>query len=321
VKILITGGFGYLSNRLANDLSVCGHKIVLATRNQNLTQFSSEKIEVKKIDWDSNSSILKLCKKIDVVIHCAGVDSKTSTQNPKLAYDFNATKTENFVKVASSLMVKKFIFLSTAHVYRTPLLGRITEDSPVENLHPYAKSRHDGELAVLRHSEVTQMEGIVVRLSNIYGAPENYESNCWNLVINDICRQAVFNEKIEIRDRYNTIRDFLPISSFAKVMRFIVNSNNKVGPIVNIGSGFSLGVWDFARFISKRYKFLYDVSVSINTDNHKELNDITWEPTENYLDYSSKLDHVISFKLSEHYFEIDNLLINLKKIKDDLEKC
>jgi len=321
MKILITGGFGYLSTRLAHDLSVCGHKIVLATRNENLTQFSSGQIEVQKVDWDSNSSILGICKNIDVVIHCAGVDAKTSIKNPNLAYDFNGNKTSDFVMAASSSMVKKFIFLSTAHVYKTPLLGKITENSPILNLHPYAKSRYAGELAVLKHSAISQMEGVVARISNVYGAPENYQSNCWNLVINDLCRQAVFNEKIEIRDKTNTIRDFLPISSFSKIIKFIVNAENKIGPIVNIGSGFGQGVWDIAKLISQRCKVLYDLSVTTNLDGLKDFQQTNYDPARYYFEYSSKLDYEINFKLSEQYFEIDNLLMYLIKIKNNTDRC
>ncbi len=321
MKILITGGFGYLSTRLAHDLSVCGHKIVLATRNKNLTQFSSEQIEVQNVDWESNSSILGICKNMDVVIHCAGVDAKTSIKNPKLAYDFNGNKTSDFVGAASSSMVKKFIFLSTAHVYKTPLLGKVTENSPILNLHPYAKSRYAGELAVLNQSAFSQMEGIVIRLSNVYGAPENYKSNCWNLVINDLCRQAVFNEKIEIRDKTNTIRDFLPISSFSKIIKFIVNSENKIGPIVNIGSGFGQGVWDIANLISKRCKVLYNLSITTNIDGLKDYLQTKYDPAKYYFEYSSKLEYEINFQLSEQYFEIDNLLMYLINIKNNNDRC
>ena len=321
MKILITGGFGYLSTRLAHDLNVCGHKIVLATRNKNLTQFSSGQIEVQKVDWESNSSILDICKNMDVVIHCAGVDAKTSIKNPNLAYDFNSNKTYDFVMAASSSMVKKFIFLSTAHVYKTPLLGKVTENSPILNLHPYAKSRYAGELAVLKQSAISQMEAVVVRLSNVYGAPQNYKSNCWNLVINDLCRQAVFNEKIEIKDKINTIRDFLPISSFSKIIKFIVNAENKIGPIVNIGSGFGQGVWDVAKLISQRCKVLYDLSVTTNLDELKDFHQTNYDPARYYFEYSSKLDYEINFKLSEQYFEIDNLLMYLTKIKNNIDKC
>lgn len=321
MKILITGGFGYLSSRLAHDLSVCGHKIVLATRSQNLTQFLSRQIEVQKIDWDSTVSIFDVCKNIDVVIHCAGVDAMTSIKNPDLAYDFNATKTCELVKSASCLKVKKFIYLSTVHVYKTPLLGKVTENSPVLNFHPYAKSKHAGEMALLKHSANCKMEGVVARLSNIYGAPQSYGSNCWNLVINDFCRQAIFNEKIEIRDKNNTIRDFLPISSFSKIMQFIVNTENKIGPIVNIGSGFSQGVWDIAKLITKRCKVLYGLSVATNLDGCKDFNQAICDPTKYYFEYSSKLDYVINFKLIEQYFEIDNLLMYLKELKNNEIKC
>lgn len=321
MKILITGGFGYLSTRLAHDLSVNGHKIVLATRSKNLTQFSCGQIEVKKVNWESNSSILDICKNMDVVIHCAGVDANTSIKNPNLAYDFNGNKTSNFVMAASSSMVKKFIFLSTAHVYKTPLLGKITENSPILNLHPYAKSRHVGELAVLKHSEIGQMEGVVVRLSNVYGVPENYKSNCWNLVINDLCRQAVFNEKIEIRDKTNTIRDFLPISSFSKIMKFIVNAEHKIGPIINIGSGVGQGVWDIAKLISQRCKVLYDLSVTTNLDGLKDFHQTKCDPAQHYFEYSSKLENEINFQLCEQYFEIDNLLMYLINIKNNTDRC
>ena len=105
--------------------------------------------------------------------------------------DFNGVATKRLVEAASRAGVKKFIYLSTAHVYASPLVGTITEQTLPNNSHPYASSHLAGESAVLNADERGVIQGVVMRLSNAYGAPMHKGVNCWMLVVNDLCRQAV----------------------------------------------------------------------------------------------------------------------------------
>jgi UDP-glucose 4-epimerase len=71
-----------------------------------------------------------------------------AAQDPELAEAVLGRGTEALVNAAIEENVQRFIFMSTAHVYSSPLLGVINESTPTTNQHPYATSHISGERAV-----------------------------------------------------------------------------------------------------------------------------------------------------------------------------
>ena len=108
----------------------------------------------------------------------------------KLAIEFNGKTTERFVEKAAFYGCKRFFYLSTVHVYKSPLVGRFNEKSENLNSHPYATSHLLGEQALIRHVKKSPMQGHVLRLSNCFGYPLTQDSNCWELVLNEFIRDA-----------------------------------------------------------------------------------------------------------------------------------
>ena len=86
---------------------------------------------------------------VDVVIHTAGMNAQECASDPEQALAFNGTVTADLVSSAVKQGVQKFIYLSTAHVYKEPLVGTISESSQTTNTHPYATSHLAGEIPVL----------------------------------------------------------------------------------------------------------------------------------------------------------------------------
>ena len=70
MQILITGGKGFLAGRISNYLKKKRLNIILCSRNKTKG--------LSKIDWDSPKNLNNLCKKVDVIINCAGLDSHGS---------------------------------------------------------------------------------------------------------------------------------------------------------------------------------------------------------------------------------------------------
>lgn len=315
MKVLITGGGGYLSTHLAVYLRDLGHQILLVTRDKSkVTPIDS--VNIKEIDWESGSSLESACLGVNVIIHAAAVGGLESEISPEQAYVFNESKTHTLAQIASKSGVKKFIYFSTAHVYKNPLIGQFTEKSPALNNHPYAKSKFKGELAVINATQEGGMQGLILRISNIYGAPIGYQSMCWRLVVNDLCRQAIFNGVMHIKDQNNTQRDFLPIGNLMIAVATLMESDEKKNSIINIGSGFSQGVWDIARFISNRFKRLYGKSVPIIGIDDIESKIKTKLFKDGILDYQSSAAKIINFKIQNQYSEIDKLLTYLGRIKE-----
>ena len=135
MRILITGGHGYIGARLALYLSNNGHEIKVGSRRANKYK-TLNNIQELETDWDNKNAILKICNNIDVVIHCAGMNADDSMRNPKHALDF---KDSNRKLVNSSIInnVKKFLYIPQLMYIQTPQ-GVIRRYSL--NTHPYALS-------------------------------------------------------------------------------------------------------------------------------------------------------------------------------------
>ena len=133
--------------------------------------------EVVRIKWNDESTLERICEGIDVIIHAAGMNARDCAADPLGAMNFNGLATKRLVEAASRSGVKKFIYLSTAHIYASPLVGNITEKTLPQNSHPYATSHLAGESAVLHANDCGIIRGLVIRLSNAYGAPTHKNVN------------------------------------------------------------------------------------------------------------------------------------------------
>lgn len=258
MRILITGGFGYIGGRLGQHLQQAGHQIVLGSRNASSPPDWLPQAEVVQTDWDDRRALEQACSGVDVVIHAAGMNVQDCAADPVSALEFNGLATARLLVAASRAGVKRFVYLSTAHVYASPLVGSITEDTCPRNLHPYATSHLAGEYAVLSASQCGQIEGIVLRMSNAFGAPAHPDVNCWMLLVNDLCRQAARNRKLVLRSSGLQSRDFVSILEACRVIEYLSchHFESAIQGIFNVGSGVSQSVLEMAKLIQQRSKLV-----------------------------------------------------------------
>jgi len=251
MRVLISGGTGYIGGRLAVHLSRAGHQILLGSRKISGSPEWLPDAEMVQTKWNEPHELSRICRDIDVVVHAAGMNAQDCLADPVAALEFNGVATARFVSAASKAGVKRFIYLSTAHVYASPLVGRISEETCPKNLHPYATSHLTGEHALLASNDRSKIQGIVFRLSNAFGAPVSKESSSWNLLVNDLCRQAVEKKTLSLRSSGKETRDFISLSEVCRVVELFVSHNfdyQKTG-VFNLGLGRSLSVFNMARLI------------------------------------------------------------------------
>ena len=254
MRILITGGLGFVGGRLAVHLAQAGHRLVLGSRNAVDPPAWLSQAEVAKIEWEDTAALVRCCMGVDIVIQAAGMNAQDCANDPVAALTFNGVATARLVAAASRAGVQRIIYLSTAHVYARSLMGTITEDTCPRNLHPYATSHLAGEQAVLGATQCGKMQGIVLRLSNAFGAPMNNNVNCWMLLVNDLCRQALLTHKLILQSSGQQQRDFIPMTDVCRVVeRFAVASgDDSPTGIFNIGAGESQSVLSIAQTIQQR---------------------------------------------------------------------
>jgi UDP-glucose 4-epimerase len=254
MRILIAGGFGFVGGRLAVHLAQAGHQIVLGSRNTRSSPDWLPKEDVVRIVWDDVLTLESCCNKVDVVIQAAGMNAQECSADPVAALEFNGLASARLVAAASRAGAQRFIYLSTAHVYDSPLMGTITEGTCPRNLHPYATSHLSGEHAVLSASQHAQIEGIVLRLSNAFGAPMHKDVNCWMLLVNDLCKQAVQTGRLVLQTSGLQQRDFIGMTEVCRVAEHfsVGHSESKPTGVFNVGAGMSQSVLAMAQFIQQR---------------------------------------------------------------------
>jgi UDP-glucose 4-epimerase len=307
--VLIIGGLGYLGGRIAQSLLTTNkYKIIIGTRsNQVVLPKQLVGCDVALIDLLEKNSIRKSLKGVDIIIHLAAMNANECAKNPSDALLVNGLGTLNLVQSVKDSGVKKIIYFSTAHVYGSPLLGNISEDTLVTPSNHYAITHRIAEDYIIKVGREGKISTTIVRLSNAIGRPINKHTNCWMLVANDIAKQIVEKNKIYINSSGKQLRDFIPISNIISAVIFLLESHNSYGEVFNLGSGVSLSILDLAKLLSTRAKAILDVDVSVTTGIDKiDPNDY----------FSYKIDKITSLGYSPTCSledEIDNLLMYVNK--------
>lgn len=256
--VLITGGLGYLGGRIAQKLAGnSSYQLRLGTR-QTIFQKPSwlNNANVVQMDLMKKDDLNTVCKGIRYVIHLAAMNEIESAENPEKALLVNTLGTLKLLRAAERAGVKRFIYFSTAHVYGAPLVGRITEETLTQPVHPYAITHRAAEDFVLAANDRRKLTGIVVRLSNGFGSPINAQINRWTLVANDLCRQAVTTRKLVLKSSGLQRRDFITLADVSRaVIHFLNLSISQCdNGIFNLGGENPLRIIELAEIIAKRCK-------------------------------------------------------------------
>lgn len=302
LRILITGGSGLLAGRLAKFLSKHNNVTLLSRRNINNILESNS---VYTINYQNQNDFNQDIMNHDIIIHASSpnaIDSK----------DINISKryyeeTKTLIDMASvSKNVKKFIFLSSIRVVSENLNGIITENTNVNPSSDYGKLKYLIENYLRDKYSENNMSKIVLRISNGYGHPVHYMSDCWNLVILDACRQAIKNKKIVLRTKGNDYKDFIPISTLTEVIGNIINDNqHQAFDIFNISSRKSVQIIEFLGLISEEFHNQLSMNIKIEPGEDRNKSDpnsfiIDNEKIANHgwltpIDHKSEIENLIKF--------------------------
>ncbi len=263
-KILITGGVGFVGGRLAKKLSE-NFEVIVSSRN-TLNE------DVKTLHG-INTSVLhsdllltdNFPENIFAVIHLAALNEWDCVKYPSEAIRVNIDETRIILENSIKSGVTKFNYFSTAHIYQSPLIGNIDEDTLPFPAHPYAITHKAAEDYIIAATLQKKIQGVVIRLSNSFGAPVSPAVNRWTLLANDLSKQAVENKKLKLLSNGCQYRDFVCLTDVANCIGNIVNSDSdKFKKIIyNLGSGVSLKVIDMATMIIDIYGELFGETIPL----------------------------------------------------------
>jgi UDP-glucose 4-epimerase len=217
------------------------------------------------MDWRSSQSLTLACDGIDTLVHLAGMNDASCLRDPVAALEVNGVNTARLMQAAKVTGIKRVIYFSTAHVYSPSLVGQIDESTLPKATHPYATSHRAAEDVVLAAAN-TEMDSIVLRLSNGFGAPAHSAVNAWMLLMNDLCRQAVTLRSMTLRSTGLQWRDFITLQDVSRVVAHMIKlPDSQIGDgLFNVGSGKSSRVIDVVDLIQTRCTEVLGYTPEIN---------------------------------------------------------
>jgi len=253
-RVLVTGGMGFVGGRVSQSLAKSGDfSISLGSRAAQANPCWLPSAQVVAMDWRSLQGLTLACEGMDTLVHLAGMNATDCLRDPVAALEVNVVNTTRLMQAAKVAGVKRVIYFSTAHVYGPRLVGKIDEFTLPKGLHPYATSHRAAEDVVLAAAN-SDMDSVVLRLSNGFGVPAHMEVNAWMLLMNDLCRQAVTLRSMTLRSTGMQRRDFITLSNVASVVaHMIALPSNQIGDgLFNVGCGKSSRVIDMVELIQTR---------------------------------------------------------------------
>lgn len=264
MKVLVTGATGLVGSRIAEALTKVGNRVTWGSRSDSpgVEVFNGESALT---NWDNADSLGKACEGMDVVIHAAAMNASDAMADPIGALLINGVASARLAKAAEEAKVKRLIYLSTAHVYRNPLKGRIDERSRTNNPHPYAASKLAGEISIQQFAHASGLQVLTLRLSNAVGVPIFKQTNCWHLVAHDLCRQAIQKGSLTLQTDGTQWRDFVALQQVTDIVIKIVNTKVNLNSIkvLNVG-GRPLQIIQIARLIRNRASAFLEKEVDLN---------------------------------------------------------
>ena len=229
MKVLITGGAGYLGSTLAEHLlqfyEVTVFDNLLYKQTSLLHLFKNEKFKFVKGDVRDKEQLVSLVKEHDVIIPLAAIVGMPACKaNPQLAIDVNYNHIVDIVDVLRA--DQKLIIPNTNSQYGSSE-SIITEESPFNPLSLYAQTKCDAESYVLKNGN-----GIVFRLATVFGTSPRMRQD---LLVNDFVYKSVTDGYLVIFEGHFK-RNYIHVLDVARAFEFMIRNYEQCkGQVYNVG--------------------------------------------------------------------------------------
>lgn len=312
MKILITGGCGFIGSHVANRFYKEGHKIYII---DNLSTGNIKNVEVShkfyNLDIASKDceDIFK-ANRFDAVINLsAQVDVKTSIEAPFLDSKSNLLGITNMLDLSHKYGVKRFIFASSAAVYGNTDEIPIKEDAEINPISPYGMSKHVGEYYCKKWFEIYGLKTMCFRFSNVYGPKQGLKGESG--VISIFMDKLIKNQELIIFGDGNQTRDFIYVediadgiykafeSDYTGVLNLATNTQHTLNELID-----NLKEFHPIKKVTHKESRLGDIRHS-RLDNTKVKEILKWSPK-----YSFKAGIEKTYKWYEKYYNTESSAVD-----------
>ena len=237
MKILVTGGAGFVGSHIVDAYLAAGHAVVVV---DNLSTGKREQVEpaARFVEMDVGSpALLDLLEveRPDVVNHhAANASVAVSARRPAFDATQNILGTINLLEAARLTGVGKFIYISSGGaMYGDPEYLPMDEQHPSNPISPYALSKHTGERYVQLYGAEHGLRWTCLRYANVYGPRQDPLGEAG--VISIFCQHMLDGIPAEIHWDGEQTRDFVYVDDCARASLLALEAGD--GQAYNIGTG------------------------------------------------------------------------------------
>jgi UDP-glucose 4-epimerase len=237
MKILVTGGAGFIGSHVVDHYISAGHEVIVV---DDLSTGKMSNINPKAIFYQLDIRSVQLeeifeRERPDVINHhAAQMDVRRSVADPIFDADVNVLGSINLIECSRKYQVRRFIYISTGGaVYGEPVYLPCDEAHPVDPICPYGASKHTVEHYLYMYQQLYGMEYVVLRYPNVYGPRQDPHGEAGVVAI--FAGQMLSGDEVVINGDGNQERDFVFVSDCARANVLALSEDVPRG-IYNIGT-------------------------------------------------------------------------------------
>jgi len=242
MKVLVTGGAGFIGSHLCDQLVAQRHEIIIVDnlaggRLKNIEKILAlDTVQFFNVDIRDLNNLRPCFDGVDWVIHLAGLaDIVPSIEQPQDYFSTNVQGTLNVLECARDVGVKRLIYAASSSCYGIPEVYPTPETAGIQPQYPYALTKYMGEELVMHWGKLYQLPVISLRLFNVYG-PRVRTNGAYGAVFGVFLAQKIHNKPLTVVGDGSQSRDFTYVTDVANA--FIIAAQSDIaGQIFNVGSG------------------------------------------------------------------------------------
>ena len=262
MKILITGGAGFIGSHIADRLIAKGAAVTvidnLSTGFESNINASAKFIRADITDFKNIEKIF-IDERPDIIYHLAAqIDVRKSVSDPMFDAQTNIMGTLNLINLSAAHKIKKFIFSSTGGaIYGDTDIRPTPESHPEWPLSPYGIAKLTADKFLNYYNEISGFKYVSLRYGNVYGPRQNPHGEAGVVAI--FLNKMLKNEQPVINGDGEQTRDYVYVEDVVKANILALENENidKVG-IYNVGTSVEISVNDLFKEINKNFDNKYE---------------------------------------------------------------
>jgi dTDP-4-amino-4,6-dideoxygalactose transaminase/nucleoside-diphosphate-sugar epimerase len=219
MRVLVTGGAGYIGSVIVPHLVASGHSVTVLDKflfgTESLSEYiDKKKINVIKADVRDFEALARDFQRYDCIFHLAALSNDPSCElDPRLTYETNVRGTQNVADLAKQAGVPRFVLFSSCSVYGAAKTARLTESSLLNPISAYADSKVKAE-EYLQSITDSSFRPTILRLATAFGGSPRMR---FDLAINLMTLHARTKGRISIMGGGKQWRPFVHVKDVARL--------------------------------------------------------------------------------------------------------